>query len=180
MHTATFNIPHAALIAAFYDTLAPINWQDPRQAALGILVRLLKPLAMVGFLPDEGEELLVEIMAARTLTDRDADLELGLFTNVAPGETINEASITEPSGTGYARIDLTDGSWTGSGSSRSYPQQTFTAGAGGWTGSIQGYFIATKSAGGTQRLIAIEVDSNGPYTLNENDTYKITPTLTGA
>ena len=48
-------------------------------------------------------------------------------------------------------------------------------GAGGWTGSIQGYFIATKAAGGTKRIVHIEVDANGPYTIAENDTYKVTP-----
>lgn len=133
---------------------------------------------MAGFLPDEGEALVANMVYKRTLTDRDADLELGLFTNTSPGETITEAAITEPTGTGYARITLTDASWTGTGDARAYAQQTFTGGAGGWTGSIQGYFIATKAAGGTQRLVAIEVDAAGPYTINENDTYKITPNVT--
>ena len=64
------------------------------------------------------------------------------------------------------------------GDTASYAEQTFTGGAGGWTGSVQGYFIATKSAGGTKRLLYVEVDGNGPYTINENDTYKITPNIT--
>lgn len=181
MYANTYSvcIPRLTLVRAMFSVLAPIAWFRPGMF-VDIAIRLLGPMAMAGFLPDEGEELLVQMMAQRILTDRDADLELGLFTNVAPGETITEAGITEPTGTGYARITLTDGSWSGSGSARSYPQQTFTAGSGGWTGNIQGYIIATKAAGGTQRLVAIEVDINGPYVLNENDTYKITPTLTGA
>ncbi|MGE0373170.1 MAG: hypothetical protein AB7Q01_14980 [Gammaproteobacteria bacterium] len=133
---------------------------------------------MAGFCPNEGEALIADMVWKRTLTDRDADLELGLFTNSSPGETITEATITEPSGTGYARINLTDASWSGSADARSYAQQTFTGGSGGWTGSVQGYFIATKSSGGTQRILAIEVDPNGPYTINEGDTYKVTPTMT--
>jgi hypothetical protein len=133
---------------------------------------------MAGFLPDEGESLVVSMVYKRELGDRDADLELGLFTDASPADTITEATINEPTGTGYARITLTDASWTGSGDARAYPQQTFTGGAGGWTGSVQGYFIATKAAGGTPRLVAIEVDGNGPYTINENDTYKITPNIT--
>jgi len=133
---------------------------------------------MAGFRPDEGESVSLSILLQRVLTDRDADLELGLFTNASPGETITEATITEPTGTGYARITLTDASWTGSADSRSYAQQTFTGGAGGWTGSVQGYFIATKAAGGTQRLLAIEVDPSPPGTIAEGDTYKITPTIT--
>lgn len=139
---------------------------------------------LVGFRPDEGETLSGNILlkAANvgsfgTNIDRAADLELGLFTNVTPGETITEATITEPSGTGYARITLTDASWS-AGDPFTYAQQTFTAGSGGWTGPVQGYFIATKNAGtGTQRILAIEVDGNGPYTFAENDTYKITPQI---
>lgn len=135
---------------------------------------------MAGFVPDEGEALIANMVFKRVLTDRDADLELGLFTNSSPGETITEATLTEPSGTGYARIDLTDASWTGSTDTRAYAEQTFTGGSGGWTGSVQGYFIATKSSGGTQRIVAIEVDSSGPYTINEDDTYAITPSCTVA
>ncbi len=131
---------------------------------------------MVGFLPDEGEALIAGQVIQNVTTDRGANLQLGLFTNVAPGETITEATLTEPTGTGYARITLTDGAWTGAADSRSYAEQTFTAGAGGWTGSVQGYFIATT--GTTPRIIAIEVDGNGPYTFNENDDYRVTPTIT--
>lgn len=141
---------------------------------------------MAGFRPDEGEALSLNmiLMATNVATfatnaDRGADLELGLFTNAAPAETITEATITEPTGTGYARINLTDASWTGSADSRAYAQQTFTGGAGGWTGSIQGYFIATIPDGsGTARLLVVEVDASGPYTIAENDTYKITPNIT--
>ena len=133
---------------------------------------------MAGFTPNEGETLIAQVIHQRTHADRDADLELGLFTNVAPTETITEATITEPTGTGYARITLTDASWSITNDVASYAQQTFTGGAGGWTGSVQGYFIASKSSGGTQRLLYVEVDGNGPYTINENDTYKITPNIT--
>lgn len=134
---------------------------------------------LVGFIPDEGETNIAQILSARIHADRDADLQLGLFTNVAPGETITEATITEPTGTGYARIALVDATWNVSGNpaTMDYPQQTFTAGAGGWTGSVQGYFINTNSAGGTKRIHYIEVDGNGPYTFNENDTYKVTPNI---
>ncbi len=59
---------------------------------------------MAGFTPDEGETLIAQAIHQRTHVDRDADLELGLFTNAAPGETIAHSAITEPTGTGYARI----------------------------------------------------------------------------
>ena len=135
-------------------------------------------LAMAGFLPDEGETLNGNLVFKNTDVDRGTDLELMLFTNVAPGETITEATLTEPTGTGYARINLTDASWTVTGDTASFAQQTFTAGAGGWTGSVQGYAIVTK--GTTPRIVAIEVDGSGPYTFAENDTYDITPNITYA
>lgn len=134
---------------------------------------------MPGFVPNEGETLFLTVVFKRSSVDRDADLELGLFTNVGIDETITLAGITEPVGTGYARITLVDATWSIIGDISQYPQQVFTGGAGGWAGAVQGYFIATKSAGGTQRLLAIEVDANGPYTIIENATYKVTPFLIG-
>lgn len=132
-------------------------------------------LEMAGFVPNEGEAAIGQLTYGRITTDYGADMQLGLFTNVAPGETITEATLTEPTGTGYARKTLTDGSWTGAADVRSYAEQVFTGGAGGWTGSIQGYFIVTN--GTTQRITAIEVDSAGPYTIGEDDTYSITPNI---
>lgn len=136
----------------------------------------LKPL-LAGFRPNEGDLMSGKMLLSRFLTDRDADLELGLFIDVAPGPTITEATITPPVGTGYARINLTDATWDDL-NPDGYPLQTFTAGAGGWTGSVQGYFVATKAAGGTQRLLIVEVDANGPYTFAANDTYDITLAVT--
>lgn len=133
---------------------------------------------MAGFTPNEGETLIANVIYKRTHADRDATLELGLFTNASVSETTTHADLTEPTGTGYARIVLTDASWSVAGDLASYAQQTFTGGAGGWSGNIQGYFINTVSSGGTKRLLHIEVDANGPYVLNENDTYKITPQIT--
>ena len=147
------------------------------EVALEILRKLRKlrdSLMFAGFCPDEGEALRADMIMKRTLTDRDANLELGLFTNVAPGDTITHATITEPSGGNYTRKTLTDASWVGAADTRTYATQTFTPTGSGYTGTIQGYFINTLAAGGTKRLIAVEVDSaGGPYTLNENDTYDI-------
>lgn len=133
---------------------------------------------MPGFTPNEGEKLVADIVYKRDLTDRVADLELGAFTNVAPDETITHAAITEPVGAGYARINLVDANWAGAADARSYAQQTWTGGAGGWAGAVQGYFICTKGA--TKRLLHVEIDPNGPYTINVGDTYKVTPNNTVA
>jgi hypothetical protein len=133
---------------------------------------------MAGFTPNEGEKLVADVIYKRDLTDRIADLELGLFTNVAPDETITHAGITEPTGTGYGRITLTDASWTGAADARSYAEQTFTAGVGGWSGDVRGYFICTKGA--TKRLLHVEVDPGGPFTMVEGATYKVNPNNTVA
>lgn len=128
---------------------------------------------MAGFLPDEGEVMINDILYAGSSVDRGTGMELGLFTNVGvSADTITHATLTEPTGTGYARIALANASWTGT-NPKSYPQQTFTVGAGGWTGSVQGYFVCT-TGGTAKRIVAIEVDPSGPYTLAANDTYKIT------
>ena len=131
---------------------------------------------MAGFTPNEGETLIANLIFANADVDRGTNLELLLFTNSEPGETITAATLTEPTGTGYARIALTDGTWTVIGDTASYPLQTFTTGAGGWTGTVQGYAIV--STGSTPRIVTIEVDPSGPYTFNENDTYDVTPNIT--
>ena len=135
---------------------------------------------MAGFTPNEGEALIADLVCKRALTDRNADLELGLFTNAAADETTTHAAITEPSGTGYARITLTDASWTGAADARAYALQTFTAGAGGWSGSIYGYFICTTGA--TKRVLWMEIDAvtPAPFTMAANDTYDVTPNVTFA
>jgi len=131
---------------------------------------------MAGFTPNEGETLIANLIFANADVDRGTNLELLLFTDTSPGETITAATLTEPTGTGYSRIALTDGSWTVTGDTASYPLQTFTTGAGGWTGTVQGYAIV--STGSTPRIVTIEVDPSGPYTFNENDTYDVTPNIT--
>lgn len=133
---------------------------------------------MAGFTPNEGETLIAQVIHQRTHVDRDATLKIGLFTNSAPGETTALGDITVPTGTGYAAQTLTDASWNCSGGVASYAQITFTGGAGGWTGSVYGYYIFTVSGGGTARLLYVEVDAAGPFTIAENDTYKITPNIT--
>jgi len=131
---------------------------------------------MAGILPNEGETLVGNLVFKNADVDRGTNLDLLLFTNSTIDETITAATLTEPTGTGYARITLTDGSWTVTGDVASYAKQTFTAGVGGWTGSVYGYAIVTK--GTTARIVAIEVDPSGPYTFLEGDKYDITPSVT--
>lgn len=130
---------------------------------------------MSGILPNEGETFIANMVIKQVTTDRGSNLSLRLFTNSSVSEATAATDLTYPSGGGYSHITLTDGSWTVSGDTASYAQQTFTATGGNMTGSVYGYAIVTT--GSTPRIIALEVDPAGPYTLLENDTYKITPTI---
>ena len=129
---------------------------------------------MAGFTPNEGEQLLAQCVHQRIHDDKDADLELLLFTDSAPGETITEATINEPTGGGYARKDLTDASWSCVAGIASYALQQFEAVGSDYSAPIYGYAIATKSSGGTKRLLFVEIDSEGPHTMSENATYDVT------
>lgn len=113
---------------------------------------------MAGITPDEGEALVARILYRRDLGDRDANLRLGLFVNQTVSEAITHSGLSEPTGTGYGRLTLTDNNWSVTGDTATYPQQVFTAGSGGWTPEVQGYFIATAAASGTPRLLHIELD----------------------
>lgn len=133
---------------------------------------------MAGFTPDEAENLISKVIHQRISVDRDADLEIGLFTDAVPGETITYATLNKASGGGYAVKTLTDGSWSVVAGLSSYAQQSFVAGAGGYDNPVYGYYIATKSSGGSQRLMYVEIDAAGPFTMSENDEYRVTPNIT--
>ena len=130
--------------------------------------------------PNEGETLILNMVLARVLTDRDATLECGLYTNSGLTlETATESALTEPSGGGYARIDLTDGSWSISGDEGTYSAVDFTASSTDMTG-IYGAFICTKSSGGTARLISIIAHPDAPVTVPVGQTLRVDLTATAA
>jgi hypothetical protein len=135
---------------------------------------------MAGFIPTEGRHLIAELLFSDDATDRTTDMELGLFTNAANVDlTLTAAGtnpIAEPTGGGYARKALVDGTWSVTLGVASYAALTFTAASTAYSAPIRGYFICT--VGATKRLIAVEVDNSGPYTMAANDTYTITPSVT--
>lgn len=132
---------------------------------------------MAGLLPNEGETLVGNLVFKNADVDRGTNLELLLFTNsTGVDETITAATLTEPTGGGYARKTLTDGSWTVTGDTASYAQQTFTVAGTDYSANVYGYAIVTT--GTTPRIVAVEIDPNGPYTMTVGDTYDITPNIT--
>ncbi len=124
-------------------------------------------------IPNESETLILNILLKRTLTDRDADLEVLLYTNSSLNlETATEAALTEPSTGGYARKTLTDGSWTVSGDEGTYAAQDFTP-SGATFPSVYGAAVVTKSAGGTQRIVGIAAYSSAPVTVADGETLRV-------
>lgn len=130
---------------------------------------------MAGFTPTEGLVVLGNFFLKNGDVDRGTDLELGLYTDVGLTVAITEATITEPTGTGYARINLVDASWSNADGVFSFAQQSFTGGAGGWTPDVVGYFIATK--GTAPRLIGVEDIVGNPHTIVEGQNILVNPEL---
>jgi len=126
---------------------------------------------MAGILPNEGKALTADL-----IINQAEDFDLILITNASISETTTGASLTQPSGSGYAPVALNAGSWTGVADSRTYPKHTFTA-TGVWAGGVTGYAIVTRSS---NKIIAMELEGGGPYTFAADDTYDVTPTITVA
>lgn len=109
--------------------------------------------------PHEGRNIRARILLRREIFERDEFLELGLFTNVTGDENLTLAQITEPEGVGYERILIPDADWNIPSDTGTAPKQQFLAGNGGWTGIVQGYFVATRATGGSPRLLCYEFDN---------------------
>lgn len=125
---------------------------------------------------DAGENRVANQLFGATAVD--TTLYIGIYTSptTEPGETAVINDLTEPSGSGYARIALTRGTWVVSGSAATYAQQTFAASGGSW-GACYGYFVATSSAGTGGALMYVEQFSSGPYSIGDGDSIKITPSV---
>jgi len=132
-------------------------------------------------LHQEGLQHLLELLSHRQETP--ADYYIGLAVDASLAENASLASITEVSGTGYARLlveDTTVGfptsESTGTNDWRTILKTvTFTGGAGGWTGANTA-FLCTVSSGTAGKLIA-SFPLSSTRTLAENDTLDITMTL---
>ena len=131
---------------------------------------------MPGLLPNEGENLVANLLFKGSSVDRGTSMQMGLFTNATISETTTAALLTEPTGGTYARKSLLDASWVVTADTASYAAQTFTATGSAFVGSIYGYFIITT--GTTPRIITVELFPLGPYTFSTGDGTTITPNVT--
>lgn len=126
---------------------------------------------MAGVYPNAGEDLALKALVNHTAGQ---DLVLKLYTNnITPAETDTAATYTEATGNGYSAITLTGSSWSISGGSGSYAQQTFSF--TGALGNVYGYFLVQATSG---ILVAAERFSGAPLNIaNNGDQIKITPTI---
>jgi len=123
---------------------------------------------------DEGINRISDILFGSQAVD--ASLYLGLYTNITePVAASGLSTMQEHSGDGYARKTLSRGTWTVSGANASYAEQTFTASGGDW-GDCYGYFIATSSDA-SGKLMCVEQFSDGPYSVDDTESVKISPII---
>ena len=85
------------------------------------------------------------------------------------------AEITEVTGTGYTRQELSKNTWTVADSQGSYSEITFTVGSGGWN-AVKGYFLS-ESLNGNDCIYCQSFDAGIQGDRSESDTVKITPTI---
>ena len=131
-------------------------------------------------IPNEGETLLLEQTLQRDNTDRDANLQVALFTNSSLTlETATEAALTEPSGGSYARQSLTDASWSVTDDTGSYVNIDFTPSGASWS-NVYGVALVTQASGGTPRILSIIADQDAPVTVADGETYRVSFEATAA
>ena len=131
---------------------------------------------MAFLVPNSGETLVVGMIVNKTAPE---NLVLKLFkSNTTPAETDTAATYTEADFTGYAAITLTGASWSVTGDTATYAQQTFTSSANQTLQNVYGYFLVQATSG---ILVLAERFTDAPYAISNNgDNIKITPTITAA
>jgi hypothetical protein len=125
---------------------------------------------------DVGENAVADVFFKGTTAP---SFYIGLYTNVSePAEAAVLADVTEPSGFGYARQQVTAGNWTLSTDHVTSPELTFTASGGSW-GTVTGWFLCTVSSGTSGSLLAVETFGTS-YTMTDGSSLKLTATITVA
>jgi hypothetical protein len=114
----------------------------------------------------------------RVLLLRGRELWRLFKSNTTPAEGDTAATYTEADFTGYSAITLTGASWTVTGDTAAYVQQTFTSSANQTLQNVYGYFYVQATSG---TLICAERFTDAPYAISNNtDNIKVTPSLTAA
>lgn len=128
---------------------------------------------MADLLTDEGEDLVSDVFVGNTAAP--TNLYIGLCSGT-PGETSTLASITEESGSGYSRQQVT--SWgSSSGGTVLSSTETFNA-TGTWQGNTHA-FLTDVASGTAGNLIAVRALS-ATRTLVNGDSLDVDFDLTSA
>jgi hypothetical protein len=106
---------------------------------------------------------------------------LGLYTapSSEPAEDITLSGLTEPSGNGYARIQLLDADWTISADLATHTQKTFSCSGGAW-GNVYGWFLCNAPSGTSGKVYAVGQFGDGPYNVPDGGAVKVTVKITAA
>lgn len=133
---------------------------------------------MAGKWCTEGLNRILNILFEATAVD--ATLYLGLYTNTTePVVGASLADVTEPSGGGYARLELTRGTdWTIAAALATAGVETFTSSGAAW-GNVYGYFVASSSDNSGDLMLA-EHFSDGPYDNIDGGSISCQVKITGA
>ena len=131
---------------------------------------------MALLVPNTGENLIVGMIVNKTAPE---NLILKLYkSNTTPAETDTAATYTEADFTGYSAVTLTGASWTVTGDTASYAQQSFTSSANQTLQNVYGYYLVQATSG---TLIWAERFTDAPYAISNNgDIIRVTPTITAA
>jgi hypothetical protein len=126
--------------------------------------------------PKEGQQVVGNLIFKNADVNRGTTLELGLFTNTTHlTETSVLADVTEPTGGSYARISLTDASWSvDTDGLCTYAKQTFNATGSAYSDDITGFFIATT--GTSAKLLRFQIEDVAVQ-IAENESYSVTPSI---
>jgi len=147
---------------------------------MDILTILLLSLFIFGMAKwcNEGETLVGNIFLKKAAV---TDLWVGLYLDTSePAEDATLASITEvPVLYDYARIALGAADWTEQATKGIFEnlQKIFTANGGNW-GDVYGYFLTDCASGTAGKFVSCENFSDGPYTVNDGWSVKVTPKVT--
>lgn len=133
-----------------------------------------------GILHNDGRLITLQLLGGLTAVDRGTNLVLRLFTACSDSPravTTQINAFTEPTGGGYAGIQLPPSALVASGVILTVNSvQTFTANASGYSGGpILGIFITTTGA--TPRVVASELLNAGPYNMVAFATLNMTPQI---
>jgi hypothetical protein len=128
---------------------------------------------MAGITPNEGQDYIAEVLYSQETAVQ--NLTVGLFVNTAGVLTATSAwaDVTQVSGTDYAEINLTAGTWSiASGGVATYGSSiSWIAGADDWSAAVYGYYVRTRE--GTPRLLHFEYSPNGAVTMTNGDIYTV-------